>query len=120
MLENETLWMPFYTELANKLISYKSNRPQLLQLLHTVFQQIGMKSPFVEKTSPMTDVDPFTIFGCFNKGITNANRSKILTGFAKEFQIQAAVPTVFDGVPVLHNQMAVFFAFHDEIGRAHV
>ena len=77
-----------------------------------------MKSPFVEKETPMSDVDPFSVFGCFNKGISNANRSKILHGFKQEFNIQAEVPSSFDGIPVLNNFMAFFFAFanHEKRG----
>ena len=117
MLENDILWIPFYRELAEKLIAYKDNRQALLERLREIFQEIGMPSPFVEKTEPMTDVDPFSVFGCFNKGLTNANRTKILTGFAKKFNIEATVPTNFDGIPTLNNFKAFFFAFRDHVKR---
>lgn len=117
MLENDILWIPFYRELAEKLIVYKDNRQALLMRLHEIFQEIGMPSPFIEKTEPMTDVDPFSVFGCFNKGLTNANRTKILTGFANKFSIEATVPTNFDGIPTLNNFKAFFFAFRDHVKR---
>ena len=117
MLENDILWIPFYRELADKLVAYKDNRKALLEQLHEIFQHIGMDSPFVEKTATMTDVDPFSVFGCFNKGLTNANRTKILTGFADQFNIRATVPTNFDGIPTLNNFKAFFFAFRDHPKR---
>ena len=117
MLENDILWIPFYHELAGKLIAYKDNRQALLKQLHEIFQHIGMPSPFVEKAEPMTDVDPFSVFGCFNKGLTNANRTKILTGFARQFNLKATVPTNFDGIPTLNNLKAFFFAFRDHPKR---
>lgn len=110
-------WMPFYTELADKLLEFKQDRKTLLSLLHKLFQELGMKSPFMEKNAPMSDVDPFTIFGCFNKGITNANRIKTLQGFKKAFSVNAKVPTNFDGIPVLNNMMSVFFAFKNDPRR---
>lgn len=117
MLENDILWIPFYRELADKLVAYKDNRKALLEQLHEIFQHIGMASPFVEKTATMTDVDPFSVFGCFNKGLTNANRTKILTGFADQFNLRATVPTNFDGIPTLNNFKAFFFAFRDHPKR---
>ena len=110
-------WMPFYVELADKLLAYKQERQALLTLLHKLFHDIGMKSPFMEKDVPMSDVDPFTIFGCFNKGISNANRIKTLQGFKQAFSVDAEVPTNFDGIPVLNNFMAVFFAFQNDPRR---
>lgn len=110
-------WMPFYIELADKLLEFKQDRETLLSLLHKLFQDVGMKSPFMEKNVPMSDVDPFTIFGCFNKGITNANRIKTLQGFKKAFSVNAKVPTNFDGIPVLNNMMSVFFAFKNDPRR---
>lgn len=110
-------WMPFYSELAEQLLAYKTDRLTMLSMLHKLFHDIGLKSPFVEKNDPMTDVDPFSVFGCFNKGISNANRVKILHGFKQAFCLQEAVPTNFDGVPVLNNLMAFFFAFKDDSRR---
>lgn len=110
-------WMPFYTELADALMDFKSDRKTLLSHLHKLFHEIGMKSPFVEKETPMSDVDPFSVFGCFNKGISNANRRKILHGFKQEFNIRAEVPSSFDGIPVLNNFMAFFFAFANDEKR---
>ena len=59
------------------------------------------------------DICPFTVFGSFNKGITNANRIALLEQFAKQFSIKAAVPTEFDGIPVVMNLSAWFFAYKE-------
>ena len=47
----------------------------------------GMSVPKLESGDEIIDIDPFTIFGIFNKGITNANRIAILNGIASEFGI---------------------------------
>ncbi len=64
--------------------------------------------PKVRGRNNIVDIDPFTIFGLFNKGITNTNKISILQGFAQEFSVQASVPNSFDGIPVLNNMAATF------------
>ena len=58
--------------------------------------------------------DPFTIFGLFNKGITNSNRIAIIRSIANVFGIEAKVPNNFDGIPVLNNLKATFYAFKED------
>ena len=70
-----------------------------------------MRLPKLEADNKLVDIDPFTIFGLFNKGITNANRISILRGFAQEFSVKASVPNSFDGIPVLNNRAATFYCF---------
>lgn len=111
-------WTSFYTELASALLKYKNNRSELIGILKTIFSDVGMNFPFREKGKEIyEDICPFTIFGSFNKGITNANRIAILEQFAKQFSIKAAVPIEFDGIPVVMNLSAWFFAYKDNRGE---
>lgn len=111
-------WTSFYTELASALLKYKNNRSELIGIMKTIFSDVGMNFPFREKGKEIYgDICPFTIFGSFNKGITNANRIAILEQFAKWFSIKAAVPTEFDGIPVVMNLSAWFFAYKDDRGE---
>lgn len=111
-------WTSFYMELASALLKYKNNRSELIGILKTIFSDVGMNFPFREKGKEIyEDICPFTIFGSFNKGITNANRIAILEQFAKRFSIKAAVPTEFDGIPVVMNLSAWFFAYKDNRGE---
>ena len=48
-----------------------------------------MKVPKLESGDEIIDIDPFTVFGLFNKGITNANRIAIIGSIAKEFAVEA-------------------------------
>lgn len=104
-------WIGFYMELADKLLLYKNDRKTLIEKVKTVYSSINMHLPKLEKDNNLIDIDPFTIFGLFNKGITNANRISILQGFAQEFSIEAPVPNSFDGIPVLNNMAATFYHF---------
>ena len=111
-------WVDFYMELATALLEYKNNRSELIGKLKTIFSDAGMNFPFKEKgKETYEDICPFTIFGSFNKGITIANRIVLLEQFAKQFSIKSAVPTEFDGIPVVMNLSAWFFAYKGNRGE---
>ena len=59
----------------------------------------------------LEDIDPFTFFGLFNKGIKNENRQLIMKELATLLEIQEVVPDSFDGIPVLNNMSAWFFGY---------
>jgi len=104
-------WVEFYSAFATSLLDYSKDRKALIVKLQAVYKSIGLKFPKVDSSTAVTDIDPFTVFGLFNKGITNENRVAILNGIAKEFSITAPVPTTFDGIPVLNNLNATFYRF---------
>lgn len=111
-------WTEFYMELASALLHYKNNRSDLIAKLKTIFADAGMNFPFKERGKEVyEDICPFTVFGSFNKGITNANRITLLEQFAMQFSIKAAVPTEFDGIPVVMNLSAWFFAYKENRGE---
>lgn len=110
-------WIPFYTEFATKLLQYKNNRNLLIEKIISIFQNLHTKTPTLEKENALQDIDPFTIFGLFNKGITDSNRIAILEQIAKLFDITAKVPQNFDGIPLLNNQKARFYYFIGERGE---
>ena len=107
-------WINFYTEFATKLLPFKTDRKALIQKIYAVYDIAEMSVPKLESGDEIIDIDPFTIFGTFNKGITNANRIAILNGIASEFRISATVPGNFDGIPVLNNLKATFYGFKDD------
>lgn len=117
-MDTKFQWTNFYMELATALLEYKNNRSELIGKLKTIFSDAGMNFPFKEKGKEIyEDICPFTIFGSFNKGITNANRIALLEQFAKQFSIKSAVPTEFDGIPVVMNLSAWFFAYKGNRGE---
>ena len=105
-------WIPFYQELAAKLLPYRNYRTELLSLLKEAYSAAQIKFPRLEAfPEDVTDIDPFTIFGFFNKGITKENRLALIQEFKKAFSIDAPIPTDFVGVPVINNLKACFFGF---------
>ena len=110
----EFVWIQFYMELADKLLGFKNNRSVLIEKIKEVHSVCGMKLPTLDKNNNIIDIDPFTIFAIFNKGIKNSNRILLLEGFKKVFNISAAVPEDFDGIPVVNNMKATFYYFEGD------
>ncbi|MEE1399561.1 MAG: winged helix-turn-helix domain-containing protein, partial [Bulleidia sp.] len=107
-------WINFYSEFATKLLELKDNRAELIADIQSAYSAINMKLPKLESEDSIIDIDPFTVFGLFNKGITNANRIAILESFATVFNIKSKVPDNFDGIPVLNNLKATYYGFKDD------
>ena len=107
-------WTSFYSEFATKLLEFKDNRAELIADIQSAYSAINMKLPKLESEDSIIDLDPFTVFGLFNKGITNANRIAILESFATVFNIKSKVPDNFDGIPVLNNLKATYYGFKDD------
>lgn len=111
MAEELYTWVPFYTELANKLLPYKNDRAALIDKLQAMYESIDTKLPKLDDGGVPNDIDPFTIFGLFNKGISSQNRRKIVAALADVFCITAELPNDFAGTPLLNNLNATFYAF---------
>jgi len=108
---NSFSWTTFYMEFADKLLHYKDRRSELLAILEEVHDDLNIRYPFTDKGEPIEDICPFTVLGSFNKGITNENRIAIAKGISTRIGVQASVPAEFDGIPVLNNMKAWFFAY---------
>ena len=107
-------WIDFYTAFATKLLEYKDDRQALIGKIRKTFEKIGISLPTLDKNNHITDIDPFTVFGLFNKGITDQNRIAIIQGLISEFSVNAVVPDDFFGIPVLNPMKATFYRFEDE------
>ena len=106
-------WIDFYSAFATKLLPYRENRPELIRKIKAIYEKLGMKLPKLEEDGNPVDIDPFTVYALFNKGISNANRTAIIGGFASEFDINASIPNNFDGIPLVNNLSATFYRFAD-------
>lgn len=110
-------WTSFYSEFATSLLQYADDRENLIEVVKEIYRRADMKLPTLEKGNNIIDIDPFTIFGLFNKGITDDNRISILKQIKELFNISAEVPDNFDGIPVLNNMSATFYYFTGERGE---
>lgn len=109
-------WVPYYKEFADKLLQYQENRTNLCRLIYDHEDELLINYLHDEggKDDKITDIDPFTTFGLFNRGISMKNRVSSAALFKRLLNISADVPSDFDGVPLLNNQKSHFFGFRPD------
>lgn len=109
-------WVPYYKEFAEKLLQYQENRTNLCRLIYDHEDELLINYLHDEggKDDKFTDIDPFTTFGIFNRGISKKNRASSAALFKRLLNISADVPSDFDGVPLLNNQKSHFFGFRPD------
>ena len=104
-------WIRFYKEFALNLLEYRDKRNQLIEKVRAIYTLTGMNMPTLERENNLVDIDPFTVFGLFNKKLTDDKRIAILKAISKLFSIKTDVPESFDSLPVLNPQNATFYYF---------
>ncbi|MGY6464193.1 AAA family ATPase [Corynebacterium sp. UMB8791] len=113
-------WVPFYEQLANTVLTYRTSRAELLDKVLECGTVSGKPDlfkfllPSNERYSDGTrvrDIDPFTVFAPFNRSIIDANRLRIAEAYKQVFGIEAPAPTGFSGVPLLNNLNSWFMHF---------
>ena len=111
---DQFLWVDFYQEFAQKLAVYRDDRLDLIKKVKEIYKLSDISMPTLEKDNNLVDIDPFTVFGMFNKKLRDENRIKLLEAIAKLFDLKSKVPTSFDSLPVLNPQNATYYRFVDE------
>jgi 5-methylcytosine-specific restriction enzyme B len=107
-------WTPIYEELANELVKWQDRQGELIAFLEELRKQDYIITPLTDKDSDgsrflLKEIDPFTFFGVFNRGLKPENRVAILSSMKKFFGLRSPLPEDFDGIPVLNNQKSWFF-----------
>lgn len=110
-------WIPFYEEFANKLLGYRDKQEELIEFLHHLKKEKGLKAPEL-KDKPPTEIDPFSFYSAFNKHIKD--RKAIIEEVKKEFDVKADVPKDFSSIPVLPALAALFFPAAAKRGEEHI
>ena len=100
-VENRFSWIPFYTELAEKLLTYKDKRKELTDIVY----ELGISADYLHdnKMQKFKELHPFAIFGVFNRRLTEKKRKKICQYFKGKFSLSSDIPSDFDGIPILNN-----------------
>ena len=105
-------WIPFYRELSQKLLQFRNDRKPLIDWIY-----LNIRNEYIKhlKDDPdgrrVADIDPFTVYAIFNRGIVHEKRIEICQMFKDYLNISALVPKDFDGIPVMNSQRSNFMAF---------
>lgn len=111
--DNDFTWIPFFKELAARLLPWQNRQRELLDFLDSLRSSDLKVTPLIDENSqgermPFTELDPFTFIGTINRGIAFHQRQAIATAMKGYFDIGAAVPSDFNGVPTLNNMRSHF------------
>ncbi len=115
-------WIPFYKELAQKLLQFRNDRQPLIDWIYNNLEGYINHLKDDPEGTRVADIDPFTVYAIFNRGITHDKRIDICQKFKRYLDMTADVPNDFDGVPVMNTQRTNFMAFaerrkHGDIDR---
>ena len=112
-------WVPYYEKLANALLPYADKRQELIQKLWASFREHGCHLPKWNETHTQpADIDPFTVFSVFCIfGMKPENRKKYLQSVAEVLEVDAALPTDFNGISCMHPQRANFYSWDAPTGE---
>ena len=100
-------WIPFYMEMADKLLTFKNNRKALVDIVYSLDSQY-VKYIHTDDGGRYPDIDPFTFFGIFNRGSSYEKRIKIAAFFKEQLGIEAEVPENLEGIPTVFSVMSCF------------
>lgn len=82
-------WIPYYKEFAQRLTQFQKDRKQLLNLIYYNRDELLAKYLHDQggEEDLLEDIDPFTVFGLFNRGIKHENivGSIVLTDDAQNY-----------------------------------
>ena len=100
-------WIPFYMEMADKLLAFKNNRKALVDIMYSLDSQY-VSYIHTNDGGRYPDIDPFTFFGIFNRGNSFEKRKKIAVFFKERLGVKAEVPESFEGIPIVFAVMSCF------------
>ena len=112
--DSQYSWPRFFMELADKLLAFKDDRQALIATLQHVYAELGMDLPTLDSGGIPTDIDPFTVYGLFNRGLTDNKRRAVALGIGGALGVQASLHDDFVGIPTLVNVNATLY---DQVRR---
>ena len=107
--DSQYSWPRFFMELADKLLAFKDDRQALIAMLQHIYAELGMDLPTLNSGGIPMDIDPFTVYGLFNRGLTDNKRRAVALGIGGALGVQALLHDDFVGVPTLLNINATFY-----------
>ena len=112
-------WIPIHQEAARKILEFPEPQKELLSTLREMERQglkvIRLKDENPKGSSrPLEQIDPFTFFATFNRGLTKKNRCANWQFVKTRWSLRSEIPQDFSGIPTVHSQKSWFFPFSFE------
>ncbi len=111
-------WIPIYQELAKELVNWQTRQDELIAFLESLRKDGHVITPLTDKDKNgsrflLKEIDPFTFFGVFNRGIGFEQRVNILAKVKQFFKLKSDLPDDFNGIPILNNIKSWFVTYQN-------
>lgn len=103
-------WTSQYSALADALLQFKEDRAPLVEIVKAAYLKAGLQRPKLDD-GEFTDIDPFSVFGLFNRRMKVETQDKLLAALASELGLSFTALPVYDDIPGLLPLNAVFYGF---------
>ena len=118
-------WVETYKHIAIKLRTFRENQRELLDFLSDLKTRDLPSIPVLDKDEkgerfPLTEIDPFTFFANFNRGVRKEVRIEIIRLLTERWNLSCQIPRDFSGIPVVNNQKAWFISYKKDRGEQDV
>ena len=115
---NYYAWTAFYQAVADKLLTYRHRRNELLDAIYGLKEERfktcmnHLHEIYTDGTSGvLKDICPFTVFGIFNRNLSQKNRTALAGALAEFLGVEEPPPQSFIGIPALNNLKSCFFSW---------
>ena len=117
-IDEDSSWIPFYEEVADKILGYKNKRGELIAGIHALSENLKIPPALQDQfpdgtTGPLKDICPFTVMGLLNMSMKPENRQERADGLASFLEV-AETPKIAPIVPMLSPQRAWFFTYDNK------
>ena len=118
-------WIPIHLETAERLREFHDHSDDLVKIIQGMHDAGLLALNVVDQDAdgqafPLTEIDPFTFFANFNRGLKLENRQELWKLLKKEWQLKANAPADFDGIPLANTQKAWLFTSKKERDEDHI
>jgi len=114
-------WARFYATVADNLLAYRKDRSALVAWMHQMASEVDGVFHLTDKDAsgnvvPLSDIDPFSAMGTFNRSLTSEKRRIIASRFKEFLDVGEVVPGSFSGIPILDNRNSLFIKSEKDRG----
>ena len=110
--ESDFSWRAIHQELVEKLRLYKEKNEDLVSILKKMREEDLPTIPIEDgedRKGTLDEIDPFTFFANFNRGITESNKSRMWEITKSDLKLSSPTPSDYAGLPLYNNQKARLF-----------
>lgn len=106
----EHSWIPFYEELAHKLLNegWRNRQPELVQMLKEMKKGDVVPLPEVIDTLD-NHIDPFSFYGTITRKLTEKNTKRAMISFKSKFDLKSNRPTRKPFIPYIRSIKMLYF-----------